>query len=67
MWGALLAAAGTIYGLYATVSPCGEWQTVHNYASAGVALYGSYLAFIGRRTASQPIHIFWRYQKEVPD
>ena len=67
VWGAILAAAGTIYGLYATALPCSGWQAFHNYAAAAVTLYGAYLAFVGRRTASQPIHIFWRYQKEVAD
>ncbi len=67
VWGSILAAAGTIYGLYATALPCGALQTFHNYTSAAITLYGAYLAFVGRRTASQPIHIFWRYQKEVPD
>ena len=67
IWGSILAAGGTLYGLYATALPCGDWQTIHNYASSAVALYGAYLAFVGRRTASQPIHIFWRNQREVPD
>lgn len=67
VWGAILAATGTIYGLYATTLPCGAWQAFHNYAAAAVTLYGAYLAFVGRRTASQPIHIFRRYQKEVAD
>lgn len=67
VWGALLGASATIYGLYATALPCGVVQDVHNYAAGALALYGSYLAFMGRRTASQPIHIFWPYQKEVLD
>jgi hypothetical protein len=67
VWGAIFATAGTIYGLYATALPCGVWQTFHGYASAVATLYGAYLAFVGRRTASQPIHIFWPSQKEVPD
>jgi len=67
VWGSILAAAGTAYGLYATALPCGPLQTLHNYASAGITLYGAYLAFVGRRTASHPIHFFWRYQKEVED
>jgi len=67
IWGAILGTLGTAYGLWATVLPCGMWQSVHNYGSAAVTLYGAYLVFAGRRTASQPIHIFWRYQVEVHD
>jgi hypothetical protein len=67
VWGAILGASGTIYGLWATLLPCGDIQTLHNYASSAVTLYGSYLAFVGRRTASQPIHFFWRRQVEIPD
>jgi hypothetical protein len=67
VWGAILGAAGTGYGLWAGLLPCGTLQTFHNYASAAVTLYGAYLAFVGRRSASQPIHILWRQQVEVPD
>jgi hypothetical protein len=67
IWGAILGGAGTIYGLWSGLLPCGTWQSVHNYTSAAVTLYGAYLAFVGRRTASQPIHIFWKHQVEVPD
>lgn len=67
VWGAILGAAGTVYGLYGSTLPCGGMQDFINYASAGVTLYGAYLAFVGRRTASQPIHFFWRYQKMVPE
>jgi hypothetical protein len=67
VWGSIFAAAGTAYGLYANVLPCGPLQMFHNYASAAVTLYGAWLAFIGRKTASHPIHFFWRYQKEVLD
>ena len=67
IWGAILGAAGTAYGLWATVLPCGIEQTAHNYLSAAVTLWGAYLAFVGRRGASQPIHIFWRRQVEVDD
>jgi hypothetical protein len=67
IWGALLGGAGTVYGLWAGILPCGVWQTTHNYASAAVTLYGAYLAFVGRRTAAQPIHFFWRRQVEVHD
>lgn len=64
VWGAILGAVGTCYGLWAGLLPCGSLQTLHNYASAGVTLYGAYLAFVGRRTASQPIHFLWRYEVE---
>jgi len=67
IWGAILGGAGTAYGLWAGILPCGSWQTIHNYASAAVTMYGAYLAFVGRRTASQPIHIFWRHQVHLPD
>ncbi len=67
IWGAILGAGGTIYGLWATVLPCGQEQTIHNFASAAVTMYGAYLAFVGRTSASQPIHIFWRRRVEVPD
>jgi hypothetical protein len=56
VWGSIFATIGTVYGLWATALPCGPIQTAHGYASAAVALYGSYLAFIGRKTASHPIH-----------
>lgn len=65
VWGSILAFAGTGYGLWASTLACGPAQTFHNYASVAVALIGSYYAFVGRRTASQPIHFLWRYQKEV--
>jgi hypothetical protein len=65
VWGAILGAAGTAYGLWAATMPCGFWQDFHNYASAAMTLGGAYLAFIGRRHAHQPIHFFWRHQKEV--
>lgn len=67
VWGAILGAVGTGYGLWANLLPCGPLQMAHNYASAAVTLYGAYLAFVGRRTASQPIHIFWRRKVEVSD
>lgn len=67
VWGALLGAGGTIYGLWGATLPCGTAQTFHNYASAAITLYAAYLAFVGRRTASQPIHFLWRHQVEVPD
>jgi hypothetical protein len=67
VWGSIFAAAGTAYSLYPTVLPCGVWHTVHTYAGAAVTLYGAYLAFVGRKTASQPIHFLWRYEKEVLD
>lgn len=62
VWGAILGATGTVYGLWAGLLPCGTLQTFHNFASAAVTLYGALLAFVGRRTASQPIHIFWKYR-----
>lgn len=65
IWGALLGVAGTAYGLWATVLPCGFEQTAHNYASAAVTLYAAYLAFVGRRSASQPVHVFWRRKVAV--
>jgi hypothetical protein len=40
---------------------------LHNYLSAAVTFYGAYLAFVGRTSASQPVHIFWRRKVEVPD
>jgi hypothetical protein len=64
VWGAILGAVGTVYGLWAGLLPCGFWQSVHNYASAAVTLYGALLAFVGRRSASQPIHFLWRYRVE---
>ncbi len=67
VWGSILAFVGTFYGLYTTVLPCGPWQTFHNYASAAVTLYGAYLAFVGRASASQTIHFFWRTQVEERD
>jgi hypothetical protein len=67
IWGAILGASGTLYGLWATALPCGFEQTAHNYASAAITLYAAYLAFVGRRTASQPVHFLWRRQVEVPD
>ena len=67
IWGAILGAAGTIYGLWATVLPCGPEQMVHNYASAAVTMYAAYLAFVGRKTASQPVHFLWRRKVEVSD
>jgi hypothetical protein len=65
IWGAILGAGGTLYGLWATVLPCGPWQTGHNYASAAITLYAAYLAFVGRRSASQPVHFFWRRRVET--
>jgi hypothetical protein len=67
VWGAILGAVATGYGLWANLLPCGTWQSVHNYGSSALTLYGAYLAFAGRRTASQPIHIFWRRQIVVND
>jgi hypothetical protein len=67
IWGAIIGAAGTGHGLWAGILPCGAWQTFHNYSAAALTLYGAYLAFVGRRTASQPIHIFWRRQVELPE
>lgn len=67
IWGAILGAAGTIYGLWATALPCGMEQTFHNYASAAVTMYAAYLAFVGRKTASQPIHFLWRRRIELSD
>jgi len=67
IWGAILGATGTVYGLWATALPCGPEQTAHNYLSAAVTMWGAYLAFVGRRDASQPIHIFWRRKVEVDD
>lgn len=67
IWGALLGASGTIYGLWAAILPCGPVQMLHNYASAIITLYGAYLGFVGRRTASQPVHFLWRAQVEVDD
>jgi hypothetical protein len=67
IWGAILGAAGTIYGLWATVLPCGTEQTLHNYGSAAVTMYGAYLAFVGRKTASQPVHFFWRRKIDTQD
>jgi hypothetical protein len=67
IWGAFFGFVGTIYGLWATVLPCGSEQMLHNYLSAAVTFYGAYLAFVGRTSASQPVHIFWRRKVEVPD
>ena len=67
VWGSIFAAAGTIYGFWATALPCGPAQLFHGYASAAITLYGAWLSFVGRRTASQPIHFLWRYEKEVLD
>ena len=62
VWGAILGTAGTLYGLWAGLLPCGLWQSVHNYASAAISLYGALLAFVGRASANQPIHFLWRYR-----
>lgn len=59
--------AGTIYGLWAAALPCGSEQMLHNYASAAVTIYGAYLAFVGRKTASQPVHFLWRHQVDTAD
>lgn len=67
VWGAILGAAGTVYGLWGATLPCGSVQTFHNYLSSAVTLYAAYLAFVGRRTASQPIHFLWRHQVDVSD
>lgn len=64
IWGAILGAAGTGYGLWAGLLPCGALQSFHSYTSAAVTLYGAYLSFVGRRAASHPIHILWRRQVE---
>lgn len=64
VWGSLLAAAGTGYGFWALALPCGFWESFHGYASSALALLGSLLSFIGRTSASQPIHFFWRYKVE---
>ncbi|NOT42657.1 MAG: hypothetical protein HOP13_19445 [Alphaproteobacteria bacterium] len=67
IWGAILGAAGTIYGLWAAALPCGPEQTLHNYASAAITMYGAYLAFVGRKTAAQPVHFFWRRKVDASD
>lgn len=67
IWGSLLAGFATLYGLWTVTLPCGVYEHVHEVLSSGLGLFGAYLAFVGRKTAQQPIHFLWPVRREIAD